>query len=129
MIRDEQDFVLLEYTIGAQAPKVSTELKHAVKHLIIKESSLTISVAGVFSKFIQVRDLTLNLKEFKLNCTGLANDDFYSEVLEDNIQLVADSNDVQSLPFEELLNRVVFFYRNDIVANQKLAILSGFRPI
>ena len=61
-----------------------------VKHLVIKESSLTVSVAGVFSKYIQVRDLTLNLKEFKLNCTGLSNDNFYSEVLDENIQLVGD---------------------------------------
>ena len=53
VMQDQQDFILLEYTMGVQAPQQpATELKHVVKHMIIKESSLTISVAGVFSKYI-----------------------------------------------------------------------------
>jgi hypothetical protein len=80
-----------------------------------------------------VRDLTLKLQEFKLNCTGIAkasSPHFYSDVLDESIQLVADEkHDEQSLPFDEVAKRVMFFYRNDIVANQKLAILSGFKPI
>ena len=70
-------------------------------------------MAGVYSKYFQIRDLTLILKEFKLNCQSISS--FHSDALDDSIFIVG--SDIVSLTFEEAVNRVLFFYRNDIVAN------------
>ena len=109
--------------------KLRDETKHLIRNLLIRESQLTISVSGIYSKYLQLRDLTLTLKEFKLNCSGVGKDSFHSEVLDESIFIVNGFGEMQSLPLDEALKRVLFFFRNDIVANQKLAILSGFKPI
>ena len=42
--------------------------KHLIRDLIIKESSLTLSICGLFSNhLLDVRDLIIPIEEFRLN--------------------------------------------------------------
>ena len=46
--------------------------KQLIRNLVIRNSSLTVSVSGIFSNLLNVRDLTIPIQEFRLHNSALS---------------------------------------------------------
>ena len=91
----------------------STKTRQLIRNLVIKETSLTLSVS--LTKLISFQNLTIPIKEFRLHKSELSQ------------FLVSDQ--APGLPIQKVQDCVVKFYKEDIINNQKLAILHSFRPV
>ena len=105
--------------------------KHLIRDLVIKESSLTLSICGLFSNhLLDVRDLIIPIEEFRLNNEYHIIQDHESH--EKYANLAQSLCDEPALPIEDVKSLVNEFYKKKFltIGNQnKMAVLSSLEGV